>query len=69
MELNEFSKLLADGASYQTSAFLSSFFALVGTHGIHIAVGLLWIIVLMVKILKSLPDINPKIIFILTRVK
>jgi len=53
MELNEFSKLLADGASFQTSAFLSSFFTLVGTHGLHIAVGLLWIIVLMAKILKK----------------
>jgi cytochrome o ubiquinol oxidase subunit 3 len=42
MELSEFSKLVQEGYSWQTSAFLSSFFVLVGTHGLHIIVGLLW---------------------------
>jgi cytochrome o ubiquinol oxidase subunit 3 len=46
MELFEFSKLVAEGNSWQTSAFLSSYFTLVGTHGLHIAIGLLWLLVL-----------------------
>lgn len=47
MELHEFFQLAADGHSWQASAFLSSFFALVGTHGLHISVGLLWLGVLL----------------------
>jgi cytochrome o ubiquinol oxidase subunit 3 len=47
MELSEFSRLIASGNGPQTSGSLSSFFALVGTHGLHIAAGLLWIAVLI----------------------
>lgn len=47
MELSEFTKLVSEGYSWQASAFLSSFFTLVGTHGLHITVGLLWILVLV----------------------
>jgi cytochrome o ubiquinol oxidase subunit 3 len=47
LELTEFSHLIAEGNSWTRSAFLSSFFTLVGTHGLHIVVGLLWIIVAM----------------------
>lgn len=47
MELMEFSELIAAGHSGQSSAFLSAFFTLVGTHGLHIAVGLLWIAVML----------------------
>jgi len=42
-ELNEFAGLIAAGDSWQTSAFLSAFFTLVGTHGLHIVIGLVWI--------------------------
>ncbi len=49
MELDEFGKLIADGHNWQSSAFLSSFFSLVGTHGLHIASGLLWILIMLVK--------------------
>lgn len=52
MELNEFSHLVAEGHSWQASAFLSSFFTLVGTHGLHITIGLLWVLVLMTYIVK-----------------
>ena len=45
-ELNEFSHLIADGAGPDRSAFLSSFFTLVGTHGLHVTCGLLWIAVM-----------------------
>jgi cytochrome o ubiquinol oxidase subunit III len=64
MEMNEFSKLIAEGASWQRSAFLSSFFALVGTHGLHIAVGLLWMLVSMIMVWKKglTPFVNSKLI-------
>lgn len=47
LELMEFSSFVASGNSWTRSAFLSSFFALVGTHGLHIAIGSLWMIVMM----------------------
>lgn len=49
LELTEFSGLIAAGNGPQQSAFLSSFFTLVGTHGLHITVGLLWIVVAMIQ--------------------
>jgi cytochrome o ubiquinol oxidase subunit 3 len=50
LELQEFAELIRDGASPQRSAFLSSFFALVGTHGLHVSVGIIWLITLMVQV-------------------
>jgi len=52
MELWEFNQLIGDGHGWQQSAFLSSYFVLVGTHGLHIAVGLLWLIVVTVRLWK-----------------
>ncbi len=48
MELSEFSALLNEGNSWQKSGFLSAFFTLVGTHGLHVMAGLLWLIALAV---------------------
>lgn len=42
LELNEFMSLVREGHSWQASAFLSGFFTLVATHGLHITVGLIW---------------------------
>lgn len=53
MELSEFSKLIAEGHDWRQSAFLSAFFTLVGTHGLHIAVGILWMTVLLFKVIKQ----------------
>jgi cytochrome o ubiquinol oxidase subunit III len=50
MELTEFRHLVSEGHSWRTSGFLSSFFTLVGTHGLHITSGLLWILVTMWQI-------------------
>lgn len=47
MELTEFGHLIAEGHGWQSSAFLSAFFTLVGVHGLHITVGLLWALVLI----------------------
>lgn len=52
MELSEFSHLIFDGNSFQRSAFLSSFFTLVGTHGLHITVGLLWMLIMIIQIIR-----------------
>lgn len=50
MEVNEFRHLIADGNGPSANAFLSSFFALVGTHGTHIFFGSIWMLVLMAHI-------------------
>ena len=50
LELREFSHLIAGGNAPQASGFLSAFFTLVGTHGLHIAAGLLWMFVAMVQV-------------------
>ena len=50
LELYEFSKMVNEGASWQVSAFLSAFFVLVGTHGLHILVGLIWLTALYLHI-------------------
>jgi len=47
LEINEFREILAEGYSWQTSGFLSGFFTLVGTHGLHITIGLLWLGILL----------------------
>lgn len=51
LELREFSQLIAEGASPQRSAFWSSFFVLVGTHGLHVFIGLIWMAVMMIHVL------------------
>ncbi|MFC7379878.1 cytochrome o ubiquinol oxidase subunit III [Brevundimonas sp. GCM10030266] len=50
IELYEFAHLIHLGATPQRSAFLSSFFVLVGTHGLHVTFGLIWLVVLMVQV-------------------
>jgi cytochrome o ubiquinol oxidase subunit III len=50
VELYEFGNLLAEGAAPQRSAFLSAFFTLVGTHGLHVTFGLIWIAVMLVQV-------------------
>ncbi len=49
-EITEFSDFIDRGASWRRSGFLSSFFTLVGTHGLHISIGLLWMLVAMFQI-------------------
>ncbi|WP_295544734.1 cytochrome c oxidase subunit 3 [uncultured Pseudacidovorax sp.] len=50
LSLREFAHLAAEGAVPQHSGWLSSFFALVGTHGLHVALGCFWIGVMMVQV-------------------
>ncbi len=50
LELQEFSHLIAQGDSWKRSGFLSAFFTLVGTHGLHISIGMLWMIVAIFRL-------------------
>ena len=50
LELYEFQHLIHQGAGPQRSAFLSAFFALVGTHGLHVTFGIVWLVTLMVQV-------------------
>ncbi len=50
IEVREFSALVREGNSWQRSAFLSAFFSLVGTHGLHVSIGLFWMAVMMVQV-------------------
>src|ERR1700712_1356222 len=50
LELNEFAHLISEGNGPQRSAFLSSFFTLVGTHGLHVTFGIVWLVTLMVQV-------------------
>ncbi len=51
IELYEFIEFIHEGHTMTTSAFLSSFFVLVGTHGLHITSGLLWLSIILVFVL------------------
>ncbi|XNM82691.1 cytochrome o ubiquinol oxidase subunit III [Escherichia coli] len=49
-EIFKFNHLIVNGMGPDRSGFLSAFFALVGTHGLHVTSGLIWMAVLMVQI-------------------
>ena len=67
LEIYEFYHLIHQGAGPQTSAFLSSFFALVGTHGLHVAIGILWLVILLVQLRKhGLTGANRRRLFCLS---
>jgi cytochrome o ubiquinol oxidase subunit 3 len=50
LELTEFARMVAEGAGPSRSAFLSAFFTLVGTHGLHVTGGLVWLGVIVVQL-------------------
>jgi cytochrome o ubiquinol oxidase subunit 3 len=50
LEIREFASMIAKGATPERSAFLSAFFTLVGCHGLHVTVGLVWLIVMMAQV-------------------
>jgi cytochrome o ubiquinol oxidase subunit 3 len=50
LELREFAHLIDAGSGPTRSAFLSAFFTLVGTHGLHVTFGIIWLITLMVQV-------------------
>lgn len=50
LELYEFAHLILEGYGPQRSAFLTAFFSLVATHGLHVIFGIIWLVVLMVQV-------------------
>ena len=50
LELREFASMIAIDATPERSAFLSAFFTLVGCHGLHVTLGLIWLVVMMVQL-------------------
>jgi cytochrome o ubiquinol oxidase subunit III len=50
LEIREFVNMVAQGATPQRSAFLSAFFTLVGCHGLHVTIGLIWLLVMMAQV-------------------
>jgi len=52
IELYEFSHLIHQGAGPERSGFLTAFFSLVGTHGLHVTFGIIWLITLMFQLRK-----------------
>ncbi|HKJ95227.1 MAG TPA: cytochrome o ubiquinol oxidase subunit III, partial [Gammaproteobacteria bacterium] len=50
LEVHEFIDMISEGAGPWRSAFLSSFFALVGTHGLHVTFGIIWLLTMMAQI-------------------
>ena len=65
MEISEFIHLVNEGNGWQQSAFLSAFFTLVGTHGLHITIGLIWATFLGLQIyIQGLKNITIKRLFL-----
>ena len=50
LEIREFATMIAEGATPQRSAFLSAFFTLVGCHGLHVSIGLIWLVLMMAQV-------------------
>jgi cytochrome o ubiquinol oxidase subunit 3 len=64
LELHEFVGLVQQGAGPQRSAFLSAFFTLVGCHGLHVTLGLLWLLTMMAQVFAKgyRPDIMRRLL-------
>ena len=52
LEIADFADLYAHGATPQVSGFLSAFFVLVATHGLHMAFGILWLFVMLIQVVR-----------------
>lgn len=67
MEFSEFRQLAIEGNSWRRSGFLSAFYTLVGTHGLHIITGLIWIAVMLKRVMSSgLSTVNVKRLLLLS---
>jgi cytochrome o ubiquinol oxidase subunit 3 len=52
LELSDFADLYAHGATAQTSGFLSAFFLIIATHGLHMVFGIIWLLVMLAQVLR-----------------
>jgi cytochrome o ubiquinol oxidase subunit 3 len=62
LEISEFAKFIGENAGPDRSAFLSAFFVLVGTHGLHVTCGLVWMLVLIADIVILGKGLSEKLI-------
>ncbi len=64
LEFNEFADMVAKGAGPDRSAFLSAFFTLVGCHGLHVSLGILWLLTMMAQVFAKgfRPDIMRRVL-------
>jgi cytochrome o ubiquinol oxidase subunit 3 len=64
LEVHEFAGMVAQGAGPTRSAFLSAFFTLVGCHGLHVSIGLLWLLTMMAQVFAKgfRPDIMRRVL-------
>ncbi|WP_409253361.1 cytochrome aa3 quinol oxidase subunit III [Bacillus sp. SCS-153A] len=66
MEINEFIHYVHEGATIQTSAFLSSLFVLLGTHGAHVTFGIFWAVMVIIQLVKrGLTPVTARKVFII----
>ncbi|MGJ7919853.1 cytochrome aa3 quinol oxidase subunit III [Neobacillus sp. LXY-4] len=66
MEISEFVHYVGEGATMQTSAFLSSFFVLLGTHGAHVSLGIGWALLIIIQLLRrGLTPVTARKVFII----
>ncbi|MGG3803579.1 cytochrome aa3 quinol oxidase subunit III [Metabacillus fastidiosus] len=63
LEINEFIHLVHEGAALGTNAYWSSFYFLTGTHGLHVSLGILWMILIIFQVIKRglTPDTAKKV--------
>ncbi|HDX9579300.1 cytochrome aa3 quinol oxidase subunit III [Bacillus cytotoxicus] len=67
MEVEEFMMYVGQGATLQTSGFLSGFFVLLGTHGAHVTGGIIWATCVIIQILKrGLTPVTARKVFIIS---
>lgn len=58
LEITEFLHLIHEGHSFTASAFLTAFFGLVGTHGLHVSIGILWLVAVIIQVwIKPLDEV------------
>lgn len=50
LEISEFMHFIDIGATPQSSGFLSGFFSLIGLHGVHLSIGMVWMLVIMIQL-------------------
>lgn len=65
LEITEFTKDALGGATMGESAFLSSFFTLVGTHGLHVSFGIVWMTCVVIQLLqRGITPVTSRKVFI-----
>jgi cytochrome o ubiquinol oxidase subunit 3 len=67
LEVDEFIKMVHEGATMSTSAFLSAFYTLVGTHGLHVSVGIVWMTAIMIQLARrGITDVTKRKVTIIS---